>query len=92
MCFDNVSRQVCDTLEGLPDSLDETYERIMMGKGKPDASPSYATVPRACHPTLSVAELALLLAFEFDAAKGGTPKLNADWMIMSKPYFQHAEV
>jgi ankyrin repeat protein len=28
---------------------------------------------------LSVAELAELLAFEFDAAKGGIPKLNADW-------------
>jgi ankyrin repeat protein len=28
---------------------------------------------------LSVAELAELLAFEFDAAKGGIPKVNADW-------------
>src|SRR6266702_283074 len=28
---------------------------------------------------LSVAELAELLAFEFDAAKGGIPKLNMDW-------------
>ena len=28
---------------------------------------------------LSVAELAELLAFEFDATKGGIPKLNADW-------------
>jgi ankyrin repeat protein len=28
---------------------------------------------------LSVAELAELLAFDFNAAKGGIPKLNADW-------------
>jgi hypothetical protein len=28
---------------------------------------------------LSVAELAELLAFDFDVAKGGTPKLNSDW-------------
>jgi len=28
---------------------------------------------------LSVAELAEILAFEFDAANGGTPKLNANW-------------
>ena len=28
---------------------------------------------------LSVAELAELLTFEFDATKGGVPKLNADW-------------
>jgi len=28
---------------------------------------------------LSVAELAELLAFEFDAAKGGIPKLNTNW-------------
>ena len=28
---------------------------------------------------LSVGELAELLAFEFDATKGGIPKLNADW-------------
>ncbi len=28
---------------------------------------------------LSVAELAELLAFDFDATKGGIPKLNSDW-------------
>ena len=28
---------------------------------------------------LSVAELAELLAFDFDASKGGIPKLNSDW-------------
>src|SRR6266702_148795 len=30
---------------------------------------------------LSVAELAELLAFDFDVAKGGTPQLNLDWRL-----------
>ena len=81
MCFDNVFHRVCDTLEELPDSLDETYERIMMGIKKANRRQAYRLLQClavAIRP-LSVAELAELLAFEFDAAKGGIQKLNADW-------------
>ncbi|KAF8261137.1 hypothetical protein EI94DRAFT_1705763 [Lactarius quietus] len=69
------------TLEQLPESLDETYERIMMDIQKANKGQAYRMLQClavAVRP-LSVAELAEILAFEFDAANGGTPKLNANW-------------
>ncbi|KAN0129971.1 hypothetical protein V8E53_012226 [Lactarius tabidus] len=69
------------TLEQLPESLDETYERIVMDIKKANKGQAYRMLQClavAIRP-LSVAELAELLAFEFDAAKGGIPELNADW-------------
>ncbi|KAN0130231.1 hypothetical protein V8E53_011988 [Lactarius tabidus] len=69
------------TLEQLPESLDETYERIVMDIKKANKGQAYRMLQClavAIRP-LSVAELAELLAFEFDAAKGGIPKVNADW-------------
>jgi ankyrin repeat protein len=69
------------TLERLPESLDETYERIVMDIKKANKGPAYRMLQClavAIRP-LSVSELAELLAFEFDAAKGGIPKLNAAW-------------
>ena len=69
------------TLEELPESLDETYERIVMDIKKANSAQAYRMLQClavAIRP-LSVAELAELLAFEFDAAKGGIPKLNANW-------------
>ena len=69
------------TLEGLPESLDETYERIVMdikGGTRDHAFRMLQCLTVAIRP-LSVAELAELLAFDFDTAKGGIPKLNSNW-------------
>ena len=69
------------TLEQLPESLDETYARILMDIKKANQGQAYRMLQClavAIRP-LSVGELAELLAFEFDAAKGGIPKLNVDW-------------
>jgi ankyrin repeat protein len=69
------------TLEQLPESLDETYERIVMDIKKANKGQAYRMLQClavAIRP-LSVAELAELLAFDFNAAKGGIPKLNEDW-------------
>ena len=69
------------TLAELPESLDVTYERIVMDikKGtREDAYRMLQYIAVAIRP-LSVAELAELLAFDFDATKGGIPKLNSKW-------------
>jgi hypothetical protein len=69
------------TLEQLPESLDETYEQIVMDIKKANKGQAHRMlqcIAVAIRP-LSVGELAELLAFEFDATKGGIPKLNADW-------------
>ena len=77
-CLPSSVRQ---TLEELPESLDETYERIVTDIKKSDKGQAYRMLQClavAVRP-LSVAELAELLAFEFDAANGGIPKLNPSW-------------
>jgi hypothetical protein len=71
------------TLAELPESLDETYERIVKGIKKGNRADAYRMLQCltvAIRP-LSVAELAELLAFDFDATdlKGGIPKLNSKW-------------
>ncbi|KAH9024189.1 hypothetical protein EDB85DRAFT_2150624 [Lactarius pseudohatsudake] len=69
------------TLKELPESLDETYERIIMGIKKGNQAHAYRMLQCltvAIRP-LSVEELAELLALDFDAAKEGVPRLNTDW-------------
>ncbi|KAH9073600.1 hypothetical protein EDB83DRAFT_2260404, partial [Lactarius deliciosus] len=69
------------TLNELPESLDETYERVMMEIKKANQVHAYRMLQCltvAVRP-LSVAELAELLAFDFDVAKGGIPELNSNW-------------
>ena len=69
------------TLAELPESLDETYERIVMDIKKGNRDDAYRMlqcIAAAIRP-LSVAELAELLAFDFDATTGGIPKLNSKW-------------
>src|SRR6266404_1981799 len=69
------------TLNELPESLDDTYERILMEIKRANQAHAYRMLQClavAIRP-LSVAELAELLAFDFDVATGGIPKLNADW-------------
>ncbi|KAH9016970.1 hypothetical protein EDB84DRAFT_708109 [Lactarius hengduanensis] len=77
-CLPSSVRQ---TLKELPESLDETYERIIMGIKKGNQAHAYRMLQCltvAIRP-LSVEELAELLALDFDAAKGGVPRLNTDW-------------
>ncbi|KAH9044097.1 hypothetical protein EDB83DRAFT_2295234, partial [Lactarius deliciosus] len=69
------------TLNELPESLDGTYERVMMEIKKTNQAHAYRLLQCltvAVRP-LSVAELAELLAFDFDAAKDGIPELNSNW-------------
>ncbi|KAI9451144.1 hypothetical protein BJY52DRAFT_129302 [Lactarius psammicola] len=69
------------TLEELPESLDGTYERIVMDIKKGNRVHAYRMLQCltvAIRP-LSVAELAELLAFDFDGTKGAIPELNSNW-------------
>jgi hypothetical protein len=68
------------TLNELPESLDETYERVLKEIKKPNrdhARRLLQCLVVAVRP-LRVEELAEVLAVDFDGADG-TPKLNASW-------------
>ena len=69
------------TLNELPESLDKTYERIVMEINRANQVHAYRMLQclAAAIRPLSIAELAELLAFDFNVAKGGIPKLNSDW-------------
>ena len=74
-------QSVLRTLNELPKSLDETYKRVMMGIKGDDQAHAYRMLQCLTVATrpLFVAELAELLAFDFDGAHSGIPKLNSDW-------------
>ena len=75
-CFPPSVRRI---LEELPDSLDETYERILREIRKSNqglARRLMQCLVAAVRP-LQVKELAEVLAFDFDAE--GIPKLNPNW-------------
>ncbi len=75
-CFPPSVRRI---LEELPDSLDETYERILREIRKPNQGHAHRLLQClvvAVRP-LRVEELAEILAFDFNA--GGMPKLNPRW-------------
>src|SRR5260370_20764798 len=78
-CFPPNLRQF---LNELPESLDETYERILRGINKAqkdNACRLLQCLTVAVRP-LRVEELAELLAFDFQAtSSGGIPKLKEDW-------------
>ena len=68
------------TLKGLPESLDETYERILKEIKKPNRGHARRVLQClvvAIRP-LRVAELSEVLAVDFNDAEG-IPRLNADW-------------
>ena len=68
-------------LDELPETLDETYERILMGINKAqkdDAHRLLQCLTVAVRPLL-VEELAELLAFDFTASSRGIPTLKEDW-------------
>jgi ankyrin repeat protein len=74
------STNVRRTLEELPKSLEETYERIRKGidqANREDAHRLFQCLSTAVRP-LQIEELAGVLAF--DLSKGGLPKLNEDWL------------
>ena len=69
------------TMEELPESLDETYERILREIRKPNqghANRLLQCLVAAVRP-LRIEELAEILAFDFDAKGSGTPQLNPGW-------------
>jgi hypothetical protein len=75
-CFPPSVRRI---LEELPDSLDETYERILMEIRKPNQGHAHRLLQclvAAVRP-LRVEELAEVLAFDFKPE--GIPKLNLSW-------------
>ena len=78
-CFPQNLRQF---LNELPESLDETYERILRGINKAQKDNAHRLLrclTVAVRP-LRVEELAELLAFDFQASSsGGIPKLKEDW-------------
>ncbi|KAI9438100.1 hypothetical protein H4582DRAFT_1878685, partial [Lactarius indigo] len=78
-CFPQNLRQF---LNELPESLDETYERILRGINKAQKDNAHRLLQClavAVRP-LRVEELAELLAFDFQASSlGGMPKLKDDW-------------
>ncbi|KAH9162722.1 hypothetical protein EDB89DRAFT_1860579, partial [Lactarius sanguifluus] len=69
------------TLNELPKSLDETYERVLkeIGMANRDHARHLLQCLTAAARPLRVEELAEILALDFDDAKGATPKLNEDW-------------
>ena len=75
-CFPPSVRRVLDEL---PESLDETYERIVREIRKPNQGHAHRLLQClvvAVRP-LRVEELAEVLAFDFNT--GGMPKLNLNW-------------
>ena len=75
-CFPPSVRRILDEL---PESLDETYERILREIRKPNRGHAHRLLQClvvAVRP-LRVKELAEVLAFNFD--EGGTPKLDPGW-------------
>ena len=69
------------TLKELPESLDETYERILREIKRPSRDHAHRLLQCltvAIRP-LRIEELADLLAYDFDAAEGVIPKVNPNW-------------
>ena len=66
----------------LPASLDETYERMLKEilKANPDQAHRLLQCLTVATRPLRVAELAGVLALDFDEAKDGIPALNKDWL------------
>ena len=70
-------------LAELPLTLDETYERMLMGIARDKRSQArrlFQCLAVAIRP-LRVEELGELLAFDFDEVREGVPKLKAAWRL-----------
>jgi len=77
---DCIPSSVRRTLKELPESLDETYECILKEIKKPNRNLARRVLQCLVVATrpLRVAELAEVLAVDFDDAEG-IPKVNSDW-------------
>ena len=77
---DCLPSSVRQTLNELPESLDETYERILKEVKKPNKDLARRVLQCLVVATrpLRVAELAEILAVDFHDAEG-IPRLNSDW-------------
>jgi hypothetical protein len=77
-CFPPNLRQY---LNELPETLDETYERILrsISKAQKDNAHRLLQCLTVAVRPLLVEELAELLAFDFSASSGGIPTLKEDW-------------
>ena len=78
-CFPSNLRRF---LNELPETLDETYERMLRCINKAQKDDAYRLLQclTVASRPLHVKELAELLAFDFDASSsGGIPKLREDW-------------
>ncbi|KAF8256510.1 hypothetical protein EI94DRAFT_1766024 [Lactarius quietus] len=78
-CFPPNLRQF---LNELPESLDETYDRILKGINKAQKNNAHRLLQclTVASRPLRVEELAELLAFDFEASSsGGIPTLREDW-------------
>ena len=80
MLRDCLPSSVRRTLDELPESLDETYERILKEIKKPNRAHAQRVLQCLVVATrpLRVAELAGVLAVDFDDGEG-VPRLKADW-------------
>src|SRR6266404_1025533 len=77
-CFPRSLRR---TLNELPQSLDETYERVLKEIGTANRDLAHRLLQclvMAARP-LRIEELAEVLALDFDEAEGLTPELKKDW-------------
>ncbi|KAH9034393.1 hypothetical protein EDB83DRAFT_1781833 [Lactarius deliciosus] len=77
-CFPPNLRQF---LNELPETLDETYERILRGinKAQKDNARRLLLCLAVAVRPLRVEELAEILAFDFQGSSSGIPKLKDDW-------------
>jgi hypothetical protein len=68
------------TLDELPESLDETYERLLKEIKKPNQIHAHRLLQclNVAYRPLYVEELSEILAVDFDQV-GGIPKLNSEW-------------
>jgi len=74
-------RYISSTLDELPETLDETYERILQGipkKMRTDAHRIFQWIMVSSRP-LRVAEVAEVFAINFDEEESGIPKFEPSW-------------
>ena len=79
-CFPRSLRR---TLNELPQSLDETYERVLkeIGTANRDLARRLLQCLVVAVRPLHIEELAEVLAMDFDEAEGLTPELKEDWLL-----------
>ena len=74
-------RNIRRTLEELPETLDETYERVLKRIGKANQAQVHQLLQclTVASRSLRVEELAEIFALDFDGSADGIPTLNTNW-------------